>query len=71
MQWQHGKPEFDLFLHHLTSRVDTMNFTSELSDSENVFLDGKMKIRANKIKTDLYLIPTDSNDYLLYNSTHP
>ena len=57
--WQHRKPELDLFLHHLNSRVDTLNFTTDLSDSEIAFLDVKVKIRENKIETDLYSKPTD------------
>jgi len=71
MLWQHGKTELDLFMTHLNSRVETINFTSETSETDIAFLDVKVKIREGMIETDLYSKPTDSHDYLMYSSAHP
>ena len=71
MLWQHGKTELDLFMTHLNSRVETINFTSEISETDIAFLDVKVKIKDGKIETDLYSKPIDSHDYLLYSSAHP
>ena len=59
------------FVEHLNSRVPTIKFTSEQSTESVSFLDVKVKIVGNNIITDMFSKPTDSHDYLLYDSAHP
>ena len=59
------------FVEFLNSRVESMNFTLEWSKEKVNFLDTTVKIVNNSLVTDLYSKPTDSHNYLLYNSSHP
>ena len=43
----------------------------EKSESEIAFLDIKISIQNNKIQTDIYYKPTDTHQYLTFNSCHP
>jgi hypothetical protein len=56
---------------HLNSRVESIKFTLEWSYHKVNFLDTTVELRGNKLVTDLYTKPTDSHNYLLYNSSHP
>ena len=71
MIWQHTRGELDQFVSHLNSRHPTIRFTMEVSTSEIPFLDTLVKIKDQKLVTDLYSKPTDSHNYLLYESAHP
>ncbi len=49
-----------------------IEFTATISDTQVDFLDTTVKIDENgKIYTTLYTKPTDTHNYLLYNSAHP
>ncbi len=48
-----------------------INFTKECSKNEQPFLDVLVKQIAGKIHTDIYYKPTDSKQYLLFDSCHP
>ena len=48
-----------------------IQFTSEHSKEELPFLDILIKKTVDKIETDIYYKPTDSKQYLLFNSCHP
>jgi len=71
--WQHSLEELDLFVNHMNTRMESIKFTKEVSKIQVNFLDTIVKINQdnNTIETDLYCKPTDSHNYLLYNSAHP
>jgi hypothetical protein len=56
---------------HLNTRLPTIKFSLDFSDKEIPFLDTLVKKQGTKIITDLSRQPTDSSDYLLYNSSPP
>ena len=71
--WQHGRESLEAFVQHMNTRMPSIKFTMEASESQVNFLDTTVRINktTNKIETDLYCKPTDSHNYLLYNSAHP
>ena len=71
MIWPHSLEEVDAFITHLNGCTESIQFTSVVSEMEINFLDIKIKLEDGKLETDLYTKPTDSRDYVLYNSAHP
>jgi len=72
MIWDHGEDTLQIFLQHLNTCHRTIKFTSETSTSEVNFLDTTVKVdHDHTVYTDLYCKPTDSHNYLLYDSAHP
>ena len=72
MIWDKDKASLDSFLSHLNSCHPTIKFTSEISTEYVNFLDTSVKIGPDrKLYTDLFCKPTDSHNYLLYESSHP
>ena len=71
MIWQHGLTELRKFHTYLNSCLPTIKFTLEFSDQQITFLDTLVRLRQNRLETDLYCKPTDSHNYLLYKSAHP
>ena len=71
MVWDHGLDELNKFIQHLNTSMDSIKFTTEISDSELNFLDVKVSVNNNHLITDLYIKPTDRNTYLPYDSAHP
>jgi len=72
MIWNHGLESLQDFLKHLNSCHKTIKFTSEISETFVNFLDTTVKIDQNrKVYTDLFCKPTDSHNYLLFESAHP
>jgi len=72
MIWNEGQKSLQDFLTHLNSCHRTIKFTSEISEKEVNFLDTTVKIDEHrKLYTDLFCKPTDSHNYLLYESAHP
>ena len=69
--WQHGRASLEEFIHYLNTRTDNFKFTQEISEYQVSFLDTVVKLSNNKIITDLYSKPTDSHNYLRYESAHP
>jgi len=71
--WQHGREELDMFLNHMNSRLPSIKFTMEASVDSVNFLDTTVRINHDLqiLESDLYCKPTDSHNYLLYNSAHP
>ena len=55
----------------LNSLHSDIKFTAECSDKQLPFLDVLVKKDGFKIETDIYYKPTDSKQYLLFNSYHP
>ena len=70
--WPHGSDSLDLFIKHLNTCHHSIKFTAEISQTSVNFLDTTVKIDAEgKLYTDLFCKPTDSHNYLLYDSAHP
>ena len=55
----------------LNSLHSDKKITAECSDKQLPFLDDLVKKERFKIETDIYYKPTDSKQYLLFNSCHP
>jgi hypothetical protein len=72
MIWEHSQEELDLFLNHLNTCHETIKFTSEHSTSHVNFLDTTVHLSEDgSLYTDLFCKPTDSHNYLRYDSAHP
>jgi len=71
--WQYSLQELNQFVNHMNSQMETIKFTMEASKREVNFLDTTVRINpsTNRLETDLFCKPTDSHNYLLYNSAHP
>ena len=69
--WTHGMEELNKFFSHLNECHETIKLTMEHSTSEVPFLDCNVYIKDNKIYTELYCKPTDSHNYLRFDSCHP
>jgi hypothetical protein len=69
--WQHGLEELNEFYKHINSANPNLKFTMESSENKISFLDTMVKIEQQCIQTDLYCKPTDSHNYLRFNSAHP
>ena len=70
--WQYGRDELDIFIQHLNSRMDSMKFEADISEGNVHFLDVDVFLDtdSNQIKTTLYTKPTDSHNYINYQSCH-
>ena len=69
--WQHGANELEEFVTHMNSSSEHIKFTSEISTTHIPFLDTLVELDGCKISTNLYTKPTDSHNYLYYDSAHP
>jgi len=63
--------DLDKFLIAYTSFHPSFTYTFETFNICAHFLDIEIKITGGKFTTSLYTKPTDSKNYLLYNSSHP
>ena len=71
MLWQHGAAELDRFITHMNTCSEHIKFTTEQSTEEIAFLDTLVRIQGSSLSTDLHTKPTDSHNYLYYDSEHP
>ena len=71
MIWTAGHDSLLEFINHMNTRDSNFRFTQEISENHINFLDTKISIENNKLVTDLYSKPTDSHNYLRYDSSHP
>ena len=69
--WQHGEDELKKFTTHLNSVHETIKFTIEKSRTSVSFLDTEVHLDNNHLYTNLYVKPTDRNNYLPFDSAHP
>jgi len=70
--WEHTQAELQTFLDHLNTCHPTIKFTYEFSTSSVNFLDTTIHLDTDgSLFTDLYCKPTDSHNYLRYESAHP
>ena len=71
LRWSHGRETFDEFVEYLTSYHKTIKLTAEILEISVPFLDLNIHLDNDQIRTDLYCKPTDSHNYLHFNSSHP
>ena len=69
--WTKSKQELLDFEKTVNSLHPDIRFTIECSDKQLPFLDVLVKKEGSKPETDIYYKPTDSKQYLLFNSCHP
>ena len=68
--WADSKENLNKFLKDLNEFHPNLKFTYEKSKEKINFLDLVIKLTDGKIVTDLYCKPTDSHQYLHYDSCH-
>jgi peptide-methionine (R)-S-oxide reductase len=72
MIWEHSPDELNKFLQHLNNCHQTIKFTAEQSTDCVNFLDTTVYLTPEgSLYTDLFCKPTDSHNYLRYDSAHP
>ncbi|XP_057307323.1 uncharacterized protein LOC130645336 [Hydractinia symbiolongicarpus] len=71
--WEHSEEELHKFFIYLNSIHPTIKFTYEYSTEEISFLDTTIYLdkRSRKLKTKLFIKPTDSRALLHFTSYHP
>ena len=69
--WQHGENHLGEFLEHLNGLHTRIDFTMEEEVSGKLpFLDVLVERKDNRLTTDIYRKPTNTNRYLNYRSSH-
>jgi len=63
--------DLSFFISSYNNFHPSLTYTYDTSNSSGHFLDIQIKIKNNKLLTTVYTKPTDSKNYLLYNSEHP
>ena len=69
--WEHGEEKLKEFIDVLNKKHPTIKFTAEWSKTQINFLDVTVYLENEDIKTDLYVKPTDTHQYLHSFSCHP
>lgn len=69
--WPKSKHELNCFNILLNNLHKDLKFTMENNIEKLPFLDVLVKLKGDQIETDIYYKPTDSKQYLLFNSCHP
>ena len=69
--WPHGEAWLHEFTNYLNSRHPRIKFTCSFSTQSIEFLDTKVYIEDNTLKTSLFIKPTSSLAYLKRSSCHP
>ena len=71
--WNHGEEELHRFFTYLNSLQSTIKFTYQFSREQINFLNTTVYIdkQTRKLKTKLYIKPTDTRSFLHYDSYHP
>ncbi len=72
--WPFGRQELNTFLEYLNDKAKKykLKFTHEISETGVPFLDTFIYLDENNdIQSRLYTKPTDTHDYLRYDSAHP
>ena len=70
--WTHSHQQLEEFIGHLNQCMPSIKFETESSQEKVNFLDVTVTLcPGGHITTDLYTKPTDSHNYLDYQSAHP
>ena len=70
MLWEHGEEELQTLLETLNWYHPTIKFTAEYSRAKINFPDVTVMKKGNQLIPDLYIKPTDTNQYLYASSCH-
>ena len=68
--WLHGEESFIIFLQELNT-FSSLQFTWEISQHHVNFLDVDIELRDGHLETSVHFKPTNSQQYLHYDSCHP
>ena len=69
--WKHGEVSLKVFIDQVNLFHPTITFTAEYSKEELNFLDLNIKLSDRELKTDLFVKPTDTRQFLDPTSSHP
>ena len=69
--WPYSQGQLDEFVTYLNSRMPSIKFEAETSTTHVHFLDVTVQIQGDRVETTLYTKPTDSHNYINYESCHP
>ena len=69
--WLHGQERLTEFFTYVNFYHPTIKFTWKWSNKKLPFLDVMVRLKNNKLSTDIYSKPTDTHQYLNYTSCHP
>ena len=69
--WTHGIEKWNIFYQHLNTSQQSIKFVGETSNTSLPFLDVMVHLNNGRITTDLYTKPTNSHNYLPWDSCHP
>ena len=67
--WKHGKESLKGFIEQVNMFQSTIKFTAEYSKKVN-FLDANIKLIDGELKTDFFVKPTDTHQFLDPTSCH-
>ena len=70
-KWEQGEESLKAFIEQVNMFHSTIKFTAEYSKEEVNFLDVNIKIIDREFKTDLFVKPTDTYQFLDPTSCHP
>ena len=71
LPWRKSFGDFKVFVDLLNSLDHNINFTYDLNDQKISFLNILIYKDKNGLKCDMYFKPTDTREYLPFNSCHP
>ena len=66
-----SREELNRFITSVNSFHQALKYTWEISETSLAFLDIKVPINGNGLRTSVHYKPTDSHSYLLHSSSHP
>ena len=66
-----SRDELNRFITSVNSFHPALKYTWEISETSLAFLDIKVSINGNGLRTSVHYKPTDSHSYLLHSSSHP
>ena len=69
--WEHSEDSLKVFIEQVNMFHSTINFTAEYSKEQVNSLDVNIKLIDGKLKTDLFVKPTDKHQFLDPTSCHP
>ena len=69
--WEYGEEKLKEFIDVLNKKHSAIKFTAEWSKTQINFLDVRVYLENGNIKTDLYVKPIDTHQYLHSSSCHP
>ena len=69
--WKHVEESLKIFIEQINIFHSTIKFTAEYSKEEVNFLDVNIKLIDGELKTDLFVKPTETHQFLDLTSCHP